>query len=203
MDEKELAIIGEDKEYWWFKAKNELVKKLAFKYFKRSEYTLNAGCGTTNFTWCVNSNSRLESLTYPKNHFSVVILADVLEHIEHREFVLDNLYRMIEKEGKLIITVPANNWLFNGHDKFLGHYLRYDKKTLLKELENAGFKKVSLRYWNSLLFTPICIRKLLNKEGSDLKKLPKWLNTLLYKVLKLEEIISLPYGISLVGVFEK
>ena len=77
-------------------------------------------------------------------------------------------------------------------------------------MKQAGFKPVSVNYWNSFLFVPIVIRKLLNKDGknSDLKKLPKILNSLLYLILNLETPLvltglSLPFGTSVVGVFQK
>lgn len=208
MDEKEVAVLGRDNNYWWFRAKDEVLRYLTYKYCKTNrEANLNVGAGVFDSDFAINFRGDAKKLPYKDESFEVVILADVLEHIPTRDRVksLKEIRRVLKTNGKLIITVPAYQWLFNAHDKYLGHKLRYSKKVLVNEVTKTGYKVEDLRAWNSILFVPLAIRKLINKKGkhSDFMRLNKYLNYILYAILKSEEVIVLPFGISIIGVFEK
>ncbi|RLG11268.1 hypothetical protein DRN69_08010 [Candidatus Pacearchaeota archaeon] len=204
MDEKELKILGKDKDYWWFKAKDELIKKEIFENLKTSAKILNVGPGVFPLHYAENYYGDVCKLPYEDEFFDIVIMADVLEHIYNREDALYHIRRVLKNGGKLILTVPAHQWLYNKHDIFLEHFLRYGKKQLKDEIEYNGFETIKLRYWNSILFPLLVLWKLfLSKNESDFRKLPKFLNWILYKILKTEEIVTLPWGISLFGVFQK
>ncbi len=113
--------------------------------------------------------------------------------------------RVLHMDGRIILTVPAHQCLYNAHDVFLEHKLRYSKKQLKQELKKAGLDKHKLRYWNSILMPLLIGWKLKNRagSGSDFIRVPKWLNALLYYTLKLEERIRLPWGLTILGVAEK
>jgi hypothetical protein len=118
----------------------------------------------------------------------------------------DDSYCLFDAIGKLrmggilIFTVPAHPFLFNAHDKLLGHYRRYKK-------HDFDFLYMEeLRYWNTWLSIPQAIYKLLNKgePKSDFKKLPKFINNLLYWILKLDnKKISFPWGLTIFGVYKR
>lgn len=59
--------------------------------------------------------------------FDLVCLFDVLEHIERDEDALAALGDHIRPGGKLLLTVPAYQWMFGTHDRILGHYRRYTR----------------------------------------------------------------------------
>jgi len=200
MDEKELKILGKDENYWWFKAKENLIRDIIEPGFR----VLNIAPGVFDYEGADNWRGDLcKGLPYNNYIYDYVILADVLEHIpkHNREKVLLEINRVLIPGGKLIITVPAYQWLYGPHDVFLGHINRYSKYKL--KCETYMFDTIKIRYWNSFL-APFCIfRKLTNTEGSDFKKLPKWLNYLLYKIISLEKYLWFPFGITIVGVFRK
>ena len=60
---------------------------------------------------------------------SLVLLMDVLEHVEDDHAMLHELARHPSVTGRtrLLITVPAYAGLFCSHDRFLGHYRRYSR----------------------------------------------------------------------------
>lgn len=200
IDEKEVAVLGEDRNYWWFKAKEDLIRNI----IEPGCRVLNIAPGVFDYDGADNWRGDLcEGLPHGNYVYDYVILADVLEHIPkyEREGVLWEINRVLCPGGKLIITVPAYQWLYGLHDAFLGHIDRYSKCQL--KHETWMFDIIKIRYWNSIL-APFCIfRKLTNTEGSDFKKLPKWLNYLLYKIINLEKYLWFPFGITIVGVFEK
>lgn len=47
-----------------------------------------------------------ESLCIDRQLFDVIICSEVLEHLHHPEILLSQLYRLLKKDGILIITVP-------------------------------------------------------------------------------------------------
>ena len=70
----------------------------------------------------------------------LILLLDVLEHIENEEDFLHSLHEVMHSGSKMIITVPAFQKLFTDHDRYLKHFRRYDRKSLLNVLERAGFQ---------------------------------------------------------------
>lgn len=72
----------------------------------------------------------------------VVLLLDVLEHVEDDEGFLSQLRRspLVGAGTLLLITVPAHQRLFGSHDAFLRHYRRYDPQLLAERLAAAGFR---------------------------------------------------------------
>lgn len=68
----------------------------------------------------------------PQQTFDIVIMLDVLEHIEHDSaFLQHEVMPRLKPESHLVISVPAHPSLFTSHDKFLGHYRRYTRRQLL------------------------------------------------------------------------
>ena len=86
----------------------------------------------------------------------LVLLLDVVEHIGDDLGFLKSLSASpgIGKETRVLITVPAFQGLFCSHDTFLGHYRRYNNKSLRAVTEAAGFSTVRSGYFFSGLLLP-------------------------------------------------
>lgn len=144
-------------------------------------------------------------LPYDDGFFDMVVCFDVLEHIKNEKRSVSEMFRVLKKGGLLFFSVPAFGFLFSGHDKGLGHFRRYSKSEL-KGLFRR-FREVRISYWDFFLLVPISIVKLLGKgsgSGVMIIKLPRFLNTILYAILKIENKLikhglNLPVGTSLVG----
>jgi SAM-dependent methyltransferase len=68
----------------------------------------------------------------PQQSFDIVIMLDVLEHIENDSvFLQQEVVPRLKPGGNLVISVPAHPSLFTSHDYFLGHYRRYTRSQLL------------------------------------------------------------------------
>jgi 2-polyprenyl-3-methyl-5-hydroxy-6-metoxy-1,4-benzoquinol methylase len=83
----------------------------------------------------------------------VIVIHDVLEHIENDRAVLERLRRLLVGDGLLVISVPALPSLFGFHDDQLGHYRRYTRRTLRRVLSEQ-FEIIHLRYYG-LAFVPV------------------------------------------------
>lgn len=80
--------------------------------------------------------------------FNTVYALNVVEHIENDLKALENCYKLLQKDGNLIILVPAYNSLFCDLDRKLGHFRRYTKKSLSNIFEKAGFQISHRQYFN-------------------------------------------------------
>ena len=81
----------------------------------------------------------------PKEKFDLIIAIDILEHIEDDEQVLRNFRKVLDKNGKLIISSPSN---FDESAKFTAEHVRpgYSKEDICSKLERAGFNIRSFTY---------------------------------------------------------
>lgn len=144
-----------------------------------------------------------------KTKFETVVCSEVLEHVEDDKEFLRLLGDFVKENGELIITVPAHKWLYGPHDKYLGHYRRYSKDELRKKIEDSGFKIKKLRYWNQISFLPSFYYSRIAKKRPPYKDtMTKILSNSFAKkfldlILKIDVVISRPFGITLVAVCSK
>lgn len=104
-----------------------------------------------------------------------VVMADVLEHIEHDSEQVRKIHSVLRENGEFILVVPAHPFLFGERDRQMGHYRRYTKATLARVLIEGGFRLERVRYWNALGMLPYFIaekvfRRPLRAEFRDGKK---------------------------------
>jgi SAM-dependent methyltransferase len=87
----------------------------------------------------------------------VVLLLDVIEHVEDDVAFLEQLRRTgtAGRNTLVLVTVPAHQRLFSSHDVFLRHHRRYDQRTLLERLARAGFR---IEQHGQFFLLPLAIR---------------------------------------------
>jgi len=90
-----------------------------------------------------------EELRFPENHFDVVTLWQVLEHVPYPLMVLKEVHRILKPEGLLVVSTPNIEGM---PAKILRkrwweirrlHINQFTTKTLTDTLQNAGFKNIS------------------------------------------------------------
>ncbi len=81
------------------------------------------------------------------------LLLDVLEHCEDDQETLRSLTdaRLTTPDATFIITVPAFQSLFSGHDRLLQHYRRYSRKQLTGLCKKEGLELIASGYFFSIL----------------------------------------------------
>lgn len=84
------------------------------------------------------------------SQFDTVVALNVVEHIKNDELAITNCKKLLKPGGHLVILVPAFQMLYNSFDEELGHYIRYDRKTLNNLLESQGLKVFHTRFFNSV-----------------------------------------------------
>lgn len=74
----------------------------------------------------------------------VIICSEVLEHVKDDEAALDEMYRVLEPGGSLILTVPVHPQYFAYDDHYVKHERRYAVLSFLRKLHRIGFDDVHL-----------------------------------------------------------
>lgn len=80
--------------------------------------------------------------------FDTVFALNVVEHIENDKKAIDNMLKLLKKDGTMIILVPAYQSLYNGFDEELMHYRRYNKESIKKLISNDISSIIEIRFFN-------------------------------------------------------
>jgi SAM-dependent methyltransferase len=152
-------------------------------------------------------------MPFEADSFDLAASLDVIEHLEDDLAALRELRRVVAPGGSLLVTVPAYQWLWSGHDEINHHFRRYTRRSLQRAGEQAGWQQVRTTYFNSLLLPAAILLRVLDRfsrkttESSlDLWVPPEPLNWLLERPLSLEAAMigrggRIPAGLSLLAVF--
>lgn len=135
----------------------------------------------------------------------VYLLNDVLEHIQNPSEILESIYDLNKNSYLLIITVPAFQALWSGHDVYLGHFRRYSKSSLQEYFKDTDrYSSLETYYLYQSLFPLAYLSKKLQRKAnrSQMKNYGKLLNNLLNLILRFEERVKLrlPFGVSVFKV---
>lgn len=169
----EMASLGKDN--FWFRAKRKFVS-----YWVQDDgFIVEVGCGAgnnlmpfkkagqkilgvdisdTSIEYCrkVGINAIKKDLSSEKLELAekarYILILDFIEHLQYPEVFMKNLTDISTQKTELIITVPAHQFLFSNWDLEMQHYRRYSKKTLVEQVENAGWKITHITYTHTVLY---------------------------------------------------
>jgi len=99
----------------------------------------------------------------PDQSVDVLVMLNVLEHIEDDVRALKNAIKLLKPGGSLVIEVPAGPFLFDAYDKELHHFRRYSAAELNDKLREAGFRVVKQSHLGFILYPAFVVVKLMNK----------------------------------------
>jgi ubiquinone/menaquinone biosynthesis C-methylase UbiE len=80
-----------------------------------------------------------EQMPFAAGQFELIGMFDVLEHLEHDEEMLRAAREMLKKDGKILLTVPAEKQLWSTTDLLARHQRRYELADLEEKLARNGF----------------------------------------------------------------
>lgn len=225
--------------HWWWQARIKIFDSLIDKLFENNKnlkiLDFGAGVGTNIKLLCkygevhvyepnksalnfISNNFKnifvLNDMSNNTNKYNLILISDVLEHISRPIDELKILKNHLTQNGKLLITVPAHQYLFSKKDYDLHHYRRYSKKLLFSQLYAAKLKVEYITYFNFFLSPIIILVTIFAKvfRLSHIDKVEKkplsLLNNLLYKIFSFESKFiakdkHFPYGISILSIASK
>lgn len=228
-------------EHWWFKARRNIILTLMKRFSSgKSRHLLEIGCGTggnlrllSGFAEKVTGlDASQDAVNYARervqgeiflgdfravlkdkwSEFDVVLIADVLEHVEDDAGFLSDIIAAVMPGALIVITVPAHKMLWSPHDVALGHFRRYSQKQLTTLWQMQSVEPLFFSPFNFVLSPVVFLLRLLssgenNSSQSDLKKHSSFVNTLLYFLFNLESqwlsLFPLPWGCSYAVVLKK
>ena len=227
METAEFALMDAAEEgMWWYRALHaRLVDALA----DVRGAVLDAGCGTgglmrrlradrpdlalfgIDFAPAAASRAAAKSgapaaaasvlaLPFADASFEAVVSADVLCHRSlDPGAALAEFARVLKPEGRLVLNLPAYDWLMSAHDRRVHTARRSTAGSVRRQLAAAGFGDLGVRYWNSLLLPLMVVeRKLLARSAgaaSDVKPFHPTVDAAFFAVTELERRLpALPAG---------
>ena len=138
----------------------------------------------------------------PNNKYDCILYIDVLEHISNDYNEISKCLKYLNDNGKIIVLAPAYNFLFSNFDQSVGHFRRYNKRTLY----NLEQKQLKLKYIYHL-DTIGLILNLLNKFVLK-KPLPNGAQIILWDKLVIpfskffDRLFKYSFGRTIVGIYE-
>jgi ubiquinone/menaquinone biosynthesis C-methylase UbiE len=229
--------------YWWYIARRKVIGEFLTAHLPETcgeRRILDVGCGTginnallsqfgevhgADMSEAALEFSRkrgirrlqlasMDALGYPSKMFHAATALDILEHTDDDMAALKELHRVMDDNGKILLTVPAYGFLWSEHDEALHHRRRYTSAELRNKLTVAGFDIERCTYYITLLFLPILLMRIAQNfrkrsiyPTSGHVILPRWLNRTLIWVLDFERVLlrwtNLPMGVSIVCVARK
>jgi SAM-dependent methyltransferase len=99
----------------------------------------------------------------PDASVDAVVLLNVLEHIEHDESAMAQLFRILRPGGVMIAEVPAGSSLYDAYDRHLMHFRRYDMPGFLDLVEGSGFEVMAHSHLGFWLYPPFWLAKKKNR----------------------------------------
>jgi SAM-dependent methyltransferase len=223
--------------HWWFESRKSIIKSLLTNIITNKINILDFGCGVganlemlasfgnvfyydknKGVTSIIKSNKNffkmkmIRNLKKYKKKFDLIVALDVIEHIDDDSKVVNYLSSLIKKNGRILITVPAYNFLFSVKDTILHHKRRYTKSSLNK-IVNKKFHMIKITYFNfflsPLIIPSIIILKFLNINYIDVaeRKPNVIVNFFLRKIFTFEKFflknMNFPFGVSILFFGEK
>jgi SAM-dependent methyltransferase len=230
--------VEEDRLHWYFRGRLAVLRSALRRVLPRGPLRLlEIGCGTGNVLSAlvefgevvgievndaflavaraggldVRKGALPDDLPVATGWADVVLLLDVIEHVDDDVGALRGARRALRPGGLVVITVPAYAWLWSGHDVVLGHRRRYVAADLRRRVEVAGYHVERLSYFNTVLFPAIAATRLFNRlrhdDRHDLRRPGSTFNTFLEWLFALERHAvptpALPFGASLFVVARK
>lgn len=218
--------------HWWFVARREILDALIKKFSpQKNKKILEIGAGTGANLEMLSTHGRVTAVEpndiARKNilekfgnkvsvinakipnlnlaeKYDLICLFDVLEHLENDKAALQEIKNYLQKNGRIILTVPAYQFMWSEHDKNLHHFRRYNKKDLTKLVESCGLRLERISYFNFFLFPLAFLARVLGKKSAA-KKPNYFLNEIFREVFLTEKFFLgkgflFPFGLSLFAV---
>ncbi len=150
--------------------------------------------------------------TFKNESFDCIIASDVLEHLPNDAQALSRWRELLKTGGILIIFVPAYQSLWSERDRVNNHFRRYTKSSLLSLTNTTSLKPLLTSYWNCCMLVPYTVLLKIKAYTSEKIVTIRKEETIVNKILKLLLTIenkliihglSLPFGVSFLGIFKK
>jgi SAM-dependent methyltransferase len=228
-----------DSTHWWYRARRDILADYLTREGKLPAHAriLEIGCGTGHNLPMLAAFGEVDATEIdpaardiasarlgkpvgdaplpalpgvPRGAYDLIAVLDVVEHIEDDVAALAAMKQCLAPGGKILIAVPAHQWMWSAHDVVNHHHRRYSKGSLVKAIRAAGLKERKLGYFNSLLF-PLAAAariagRLTGRDDSDDSPPAGPVNALFERIFRVERHLvgrmPMPIGVSILTLAE-
>lgn len=199
-----------EKDHWWIRSRFRLID-LAINHLESPApwSVLELGCGTgINLDYLVAHHPKriahlcgVDPEAAPRHEsrlvirkdvpmnarYDLILAMDVLEHLSDPLSMLNALGPLLKASGRLLVTVPAFQWLWTRFDDLAHHHRRYTLGELCGLLEAAGYQIDTRFYAFGTLFPLFAAQRLALKlmpwrDERVFRQEPQWLNRILFSI---------------------
>ena len=238
--EYEIMYLAEES-HWWYQGMTAITKRVLENYFPANgkSQILDAGCGTGAgmrflsqygtvvgldispyaMQFCLKrglkdiARGSVTGLPFPDESFDFMTSFDILccKGIDDG-LALQEAARVLRVGGKMMIRVPAFDWLRGTHDVQVHIKHRYCLSELAQKLVSVGFEVDFISYANTILFPIVVLKRLSEKwlppqQHSDVTLKIGPFSEIFKLCLLLESCMIMkrrfPFGLSLVALSTK
>lgn len=173
------AIADFQDEYWWFVAKNRIIRRVIDRFVPGSGIrSLDVGCGPGGMLrvleergeaigvdlsdyalgYCRDQGlqavkgSLPDDVPFAPGSFDLIVASEVIEHVEDDQGAAATLVGLLRPGGVLVATVPALSWMWSQHDVLNNHYRRYTTRRFAALFREHAVERLLLSYYNTTLF---------------------------------------------------
>lgn len=224
--------------HWWWRARTDLVVETLRRLRPPQGWKniLDIGCGDALFFSQLSEFGEIEGVEpceelveplnpyfdrihicpfnenfQPGKQYSLILMLDVLEHLEDPVAALRHVLHLLAPEGTFVATVPAFMSLWTNHDVMNRHYTRYTKSGFRKLADQVGLDIHEERYlyhWTYPAKLGVRVVEALFRRKPSPPAIPVgWLNEALYWMSRLEQktlsLLPIPFGSSMIVVGAK
>jgi SAM-dependent methyltransferase len=144
----------------------------------------------------------LEALD-PLPRFDAVLYLDVVEHISDDEAELARAMLHLAPGGRLIVLVPAHQFLFSPFDAAIGHYRRYNRARLRQIGPKNGRLEQLLLLDSIGLFASLANKLVLRAANPSPEQIRLWDRTMVPMSRIIDRLIGYRVGKSVLGVWTR
>jgi SAM-dependent methyltransferase len=226
-----------DQRHWWYRARRRVIAELIKRKapVPAGARLLEIGCGTGHNLAMLGEFGEVDGLELddqargiaeqrlgravmsaplpemsgvPERQYDLIGAFDVIEHIDDDAAAIASIAARLKPGGKLVMTVPAHQWMWTAHDVVNHHKRRYSRARLKALVEKSPMRLSAIGYFNSLLFplavTERMVSKARGKDNADLSLPSPMVNSALERAFAAERHligrVPLPPGLSLFAV---
>lgn len=178
--------------HWWYAGLRGIVDLAWSRHIPADARVLDVGCGTGANLAAFRQNGELFGIDYSPDairlcrlraetktavatalalpfadeSFDAVLSCDVLCHrsIRDKKVPLSEMNRVLRPGGIAVMNLPAYQWLYSSHDRFVHTDRRFTSKKVRDLLKATGFAAIYSSYWNTLLFPIAAVVRLWRKR---------------------------------------
>jgi len=195
--------------HYWNHCRNRIIYDVLKRYSLHTKNVFEIGCGRGIVTAylarhrvCIEGyevasvpveeiirpfvHTGIDALQLPEEKrkmAEVILLADVIEHIEDPRTFLEDILHAFPRAAHILITVPACREIWSNYDEFNGHFRRYEMDDLFELATSLQMEVKRIQYMFHALWIPARILAKMKKERNVFLTPPRGITKIFHRLL--------------------